>query len=90
MREIILYSVLFLNIITFLLYGLDKQKARQRRWRIPEKVLIGFAVIGGSVGAYTGMKVFRHKTQKKKFSIGVPLIFLIQIGLLFYFYGMKQ
>lgn len=89
MQEIILYSVIFLNIITFLLYGLDKQKARQRRWRIPERVLIGFALIGGSVGAYAGMKVFRHKTQKKKFSIGVPLIFLIQIGLLFYFYGMK-
>lgn len=90
MQEIILYSVIFLNIITFLLYGLDKQKARQRRWRIPERVLIGFALIGGSVGAYAGMKVFRHKTQKKKFSIGVPLIFLIQIGLLFYFYGMKR
>lgn len=90
MQEIILYSVIFLNIITFLLYGLDKQKARQRRWRIPERVLIGFALIGGSVGAYAGMKIFRHKTQKKKFSIGVPLIFLIQIGLLFYFYGMKR
>ena len=90
MQEIILYSVIFLNIITFLLYGLDKQKARQRRRRIPERVLIGFALIGGSVGAYAGMKVFRHKTQKKKFSIGVPLIFLIQIGLLFYFYGMKR
>ena len=90
MQEIILYSVIFLNIITFLLYGLDKQKARQRRWRIPERVLIGFAMIGGSIGAYAGMKVFRHKTQKKKFSLGVPLIFLIQIGLLFYFYGMKR
>lgn len=67
-----------INVVAFLAYGLDKQKARMKRWRIPEKVLLGLAAAGGSVGAYTGMKMFHHKTQKVKFSVGVPVIFLIQ------------
>lgn len=69
------------NIITFLMYGLDKQKARMHRFRIPESVLIGAAAIGGSVGAYAGMKVFHHKTRKVKFYIGVPVIFILQVML---------
>lgn len=81
--------VVIINVITFLLYGLDKQKARMNRWRIPERVLLGFAIAGGTIGAYMGMKLFRHKTMKPKFAIGVPVILILQvvvIGLLeFYF-----
>jgi len=79
MRIFAIY-IFLMNIVAFLMYGLDKQKARMNRWRIPEKVLLLLAVLGGSVGAYVSMKMFRHKTQKPKFYLGVPLIFLLQIG----------
>lgn len=70
------------NVVTFVLYGIDKFKAQHARWRIPESVLIGLAVIGGSIGAWLGMMIWRHKTQHKKFKYGIPLILIIQIGLL--------
>lgn len=70
------------NLITFFLYGADKSKARRHAWRIPEKVLLGAAVIGGSLGALIGMRFFHHKTRKPLFYIGVPMILLIQIILL--------
>lgn len=71
-----------INAITFLLYGIDKFKAQHDRWRIPESVLIGLAIIGGSIGAWLGMIIWRHKTQHKKFKYGIPLILIIQIGLM--------
>lgn len=83
------YLIMYLcivNIIAFLLYGLDKQKAKMNRWRIPEKVLLGVAVAGGSVGAFIGMRMFRHKTKKPKFYIGVPVIFLLQVAAIAYFF----
>lgn len=82
------YGIIYLsvmNIITFLLYGLDKQKAKQNRWRIPEKVLFGAAVFGGTIGALAGMRMFHHKTQKWKFKVGVPLVLGLQIAALIYF-----
>ena len=72
------------NVTAFLMYGMDKWNARKGLWRIPEKTLLGIAAVGGSVGAYTAMKIFRHKTKKPKFYIGVPCIFAIQIGILLY------
>ena len=78
MRYFIAYLCV-VNVATFLLYGLDKQKARMNRWRIPEKVLLGVAVFGGTVGAYVGMRMFHHKTTKAKFYIGLPLIFMLQV-----------
>lgn len=82
------YGIVYLcviNIITFLLYGLDKQKAKQNRWRIPEKVLLGAAAFGGTIGALIGMRMFHHKTQKWKFKAGVPLILVLQIATAIYF-----
>jgi uncharacterized membrane protein YsdA (DUF1294 family) len=61
----------------------DKQKAIRGQWRIPEKVLIGVAVLGGSVGAIAGMYTFRHKTRHGKFKYGLPLILLVQLYLLY-------
>lgn len=80
-KIIVLYLV-FINVLTFLLYGIDKWKAKRARWRIPESVLLGLAAVGGSVGAWLGMRVWRHKTQHKKFRYGVPAILLAQIVLL--------
>lgn len=78
--HIILYCLLSVNVLTFLVYGLDKYKARHGRWRTPEATLLGLAVLGGSVGAWLGMRVWRHKTRHKKFRYGVPAILLLQIA----------
>ena len=71
-----------INVLTFLLYGIDKWKAKRARWRSPESVLLGMAAVGGSIGAWLGMRVWHHKTQHKKFRFGVPAILLAQIVLL--------
>lgn len=74
-----------INVLTFLIYGADKWKARRGKWRIPEETLIWLAIVGGSVGALLGMHLFRHKTKHKKFMIGIPAILLIQVVLILYF-----
>lgn len=71
-----------INLITFLVYGEDKRRAKCGAWRISENMLIGLAAAGGSVGAYIGMQCFRHKTKHMKFVVGIPVIFLIQAGIL--------
>ena len=78
---LILYLIT-INVVTFLLYGIDKWKAKRARWRIPESVLLGMAAVGGSVGAWLGMRVWHHKTQHKKFRYGVPAILVAQIVVL--------
>lgn len=74
--------LLVINIFTFSVYGADKRRAQSGRWRVPERTLLGLAVIGGSLGAWLGMKTFHHKTQKPKFYIGVRIILLIHVILL--------
>ncbi|MFV0546215.1 MAG: DUF1294 domain-containing protein [Bacteroides sp.] len=68
-----------MTIVTFFIYGIDKYKARKTKWRIPETTLLWMAILGGSVGALLGMKVWRHKTLHRKFKYGVPAILIIQI-----------
>ncbi len=79
-RNLILIYLAVITVVTFLVYGIDKWKAQHKRWRIPESVLLGLAAIGGSVGAWLGMKVWRHKTQHKKFKYGVPAILAAQVA----------
>jgi uncharacterized membrane protein YsdA (DUF1294 family) len=74
-----------INVLTFLIYGVDKWKAQRDKWRIPEDTLIWLAVAGGSVGALLGMNLFRHKTKHRKFFLGIPAILLVQLGLLYFF-----
>lgn len=71
--------LLLINIVTFVVYGIDKRKAKKQLWRIPESTLILLAAIGGSIGAMTAMGYFRHKTKHMKFTIGVPLILVVQL-----------
>ena len=78
------YYLIFINIVTFLVYGIDKWKAKQGSWRISEATLLMLAVIGGTIGALLGMQVWRHKTMHKKFKYGLPLILIIQIILIGY------
>ncbi len=79
--KIICCYLLAANVITFFVYGIDKLKAKKSWWRIPEATLLLLAAIGGSVGAWAGMKVWHHKTLHKKFKYGVPAILLLQIAL---------
>ena len=84
-----LYYLLFVNTLTFLLYGIDKYKAKKARWRISEATLLMMAVIGGSIGAWAGMRLWHHKTMHKKFKYGIPLIILLQVALVFYLHNLK-
>ena len=78
------YYLLAINVVTFIVYGIDKYKAKKAKWRIPEATLLLLAVLGGSIGAWMGMKVWHHKTMHKKFKYGIPAILLIQIALMAY------
>ena len=75
-----------MNLLTFFVYGADKMYARNKRWRIPESTLLTLAVLGGAAGALAGMYAFHHKTRKAKFKYGVPLIFVIELMILNYFF----
>ena len=82
--NIILGYFLAVNITSFLLYGIDKFKARKNLWRISEATLLLMAVIGGSIGAWVGMRIWHHKTMHKKFKYGIPVIIILQIALVVY------
>ena len=84
MMNIILGYLLAVNITSFLLYGIDKYKAKKGRWRISEATLLLMAVIGGSIGAWAGMRLWHHKTMHKMFKYGIPLILIMQIALVAY------
>lgn len=85
MKLVGLYLIL-INVFAFVLYGIDKIKAKKQRWRVPEIALFFVALIGGSVGALLGMGIFRHKTQHLKFKIGILVILLAQIILAIFLY----
>ena len=74
--------LVIINIVTFCLYGLDKSAAVKEKWRIPNRVLLGLAALGGSIGAWAGMYTFRHKTQEWYYTITVPVMLLLQITLI--------
>ncbi len=94
MTKYLLYALLLylaaINIVAFFLYGIDKWKARHDKWRVTEARLIAVALLGGSVGALLGMKVWHHKTQHPKFRYGLPLILILQsaavLAAVYYFY----
>ena len=75
-----------INFIAFFAYGIDKLKAKKGKWRIPESTLLLLAIIGGSIGAWLGIKVWHHKTLHKKFKYGIPLIVIIQIAIGIYIF----
>jgi len=81
----IIYMV-FINLLGFALMGLDKHKAKIQAWRIPESNLFLTAIAGGSIGSIVGMYFFHHKTKHLTFVIGMPLILIIQAGLLIWLY----
>ena len=82
--EAVVYFLVGINTVAFIVYGVDKWRAAHNRWRIPETTLLGLAVIGGSIGALLGMKVWHHKTMHKKFRFGLPMILMAQMLLVGY------
>ena len=82
MDKILIAWLILTNITAFLMFGIDKLKAKADKWRISEKALFIAAIIGGGVGAFLGMQVFRHKTKHTKFVVGIPVIMVVQIALL--------
>lgn len=77
--------IVVINLVSFMMFGIDKYKARRGQWRISEATLLAVAAIGGSIGAWMGMKVWHHKTLHSKFRYGVPIILLVHIALMAYF-----
>ena len=84
MKYLLIY-LLLINALGFLLMLIDKWKARHHRWRIPEATLMGVAALGGSVGSLLGMYTVRHKTKHIKFTVGIPVILVVQIFAAVYF-----
>ena len=96
MTQTVIYILICINVVTFVVYGIDnwrstsgrllptgRKKAKQGSWRISEATLLILAVIGGSIGGLLGMQVWHHKTMHKKFKYGLPLILLAQIALIY-------
>ena len=82
-KNIFIY-LLIINLLGFIVMYIDKRKAKKDKWRISEKTLFTLTLLGGGIGTITGMYKFRHKTKKKKFTIGMPLILTIEIIFLIY------
>ena len=90
LHQLSLYYLAAINVITFLIYGIDKWKAKKNKWRISESTLLMLAVIGGSVGAWIGMKTWHHKSLHKKFKYGIPFILTLQLALMIYLHIMNR
>ena len=84
--EAIVIYLAAINVITFIMFGSDKARAAKGRWRISESALILAALLGGSIGALAGMRIFHHKTKHRKFTIGIPVILALQIILMVIYY----
>lgn len=78
--------IAFINLAAFFTIFYDKKMAINSRWRIAEKQIFLICLLGGSVGTYVAMNIFRHKTKKKKFKIGVPILIIINMVAFYYMY----
>lgn len=84
MVKVLIVYLVVINLVTFIMYGIDKYKAKKAKWRIPESTLLWMAAVGGSIGAWVGMRAWHHKTLHKKFKFGVPAILLLHLALTVY------
>lgn len=80
-NTILIWYLATVNLITFTAFGIDKWKAVHKQWRIPEKTLLGLSFIGGAAGGLVAMHLFRHKTRKRKFAVGVPLMLVLHLAM---------
>ncbi len=84
LQTVLCSYLICINMITIIIYGIDKRNAVHGKWRIRVSTLLGLAAVGGSPGALLAMHLFHHKTRKKKFTIGIPLMLVAQIVILFF------
>ncbi len=80
-KELFFLFLVVINLATFILYGIDKKRAQDKKWRISEKSLLLIALLGGAFGATAGMFFFRHKTRHWYFRLGLPLMALLWAGI---------
>jgi len=83
-QNILIVACVVLNVVGFILMGVDKSRARRSAWRIPEKTFFIIAVCGGSLGVLAGIYTFRHKTKHRSFTLGIPAIIVLQLALLWW------
>ena len=84
-KKYILMYLIIINLITFIVFALDKICAIKKKWRYKEISLLGMCFVGGAIGGFLAMHLFRHKTKKKAFVIGVPLIIVIHLVIVMWF-----
>lgn len=80
-QRFLAWYLLGISLVSVVVTVADKRKAKKGAWRIPEATLLGLAALGGSVAMYLTMHLIRHKTKHLKFMLGIPVIFLLQLGL---------
>lgn len=85
--KLLIVYVAAVNVVAFVVYGVDKYKAQKAKWRIRESTLLLLAAIGGSAGAWLGMKIWHHKTRHAKFRYGVPAILRKQLAVVFFLWN---
>ena len=88
--ELLTIYLVIINILGFLAMGIDKERAQKKRWRIPEKTLFAMAILGGGLGTWLGMYMFRHKTKHDYFVKVISVVMIIQVALLFVFLWRMQ
>lgn len=89
MKFIINY-IIIINLILFILMGIDKRKAKLHKWRISEKTLFIFSLLGGSIGGILGIYAFKHKTRHLKFTFGFPIILILQLIIIYFYLAYKN
>ena len=85
-QQIFVFYIFIINMLTFIVFVVDKKRAVKNRWRISEKTLMTMTVIGGSFGALLSMSMFRHKTRKPLFKYGVPLVMIVELVIMYKLY----
>ncbi len=78
--QILSYYLIAVNVLAFVLMGIDKRRAKKNAWRIPEKTLFLPAILGGALGGVAGMRLFHHKTRHWYFKYGFPLLLILQLA----------
>lgn len=89
-RYLLIIYLILINAMSLIMYGLDKFKAKKKKWRIPESALLMSAACGGALGAFVSMQMFRHKTKHPKFQILVPVFLVLWIALSGYIFYVTQ
>ena len=80
--QVLFYYLIAVNVLAFVLMGLDKRRAKKNAWRIPERTLFLPVIFGGALGGVAGMRLFRHKTRHWTFRLGMPAILILQVAAL--------